>query len=149
MTTSPTPGSDPAARINQLVLDIWLATERNGPRYDDFDLTGQQHAALGLVVAHPGITPTRLADELGVTKGAVSHHLAALEKAGYLTRRRSDDDGRVQVLDLAKREGVALTVGGPEQPLVAGVVDMFRGAGHRVFGPTAAAAPQRPNCAPA
>ena len=103
MTTSPTPGSDPAARINQLVLDIWLATERNGPRYDEFDLTGQQHAALGLVVAHPGITPTRLADELGVTKGAVSHHLAALEKGGYLTRRRSEDDGRVQVLDLARR----------------------------------------------
>ena len=41
---------------------------------------------------------------------------------------------------LAVREGVDLTVVGPEQPLVAGVVDAFRDAGLRVFGPSAAAA---------
>jgi phosphoribosylamine--glycine ligase len=41
---------------------------------------------------------------------------------------------------LAVREGVDLTVVGPEQPLVAGVVDAFCGAGLRVFGPNAAAA---------
>jgi phosphoribosylamine--glycine ligase len=49
----------------------------------------------------------------------------------------SDLDG---LLALAKQEGVALTVVGPEGPLVAGVVDRFREAGLRIFGPTAAAA---------
>ena len=49
----------------------------------------------------------------------------------------TDLDG---LLDLAAREGVDLTVVGPEQPLVAGVVDRFRAAGRRIFGPTAAAA---------
>ncbi len=44
------------------------------------------------------------------------------------------------LLTLAKREGVALTVVGPEGPLVAGVIDRFRAAGQRIFGPTAAAA---------
>jgi phosphoribosylamine--glycine ligase len=44
------------------------------------------------------------------------------------------------LLALVQREGVALTVVGPEGPLVAGVVDRFRAAGHRIFGPTAAAA---------
>ena len=44
------------------------------------------------------------------------------------------------LLALAQREGVALTVVGPEGPLVAGVVDRFRAAGLRIFGPTAAAA---------
>jgi phosphoribosylamine--glycine ligase len=44
------------------------------------------------------------------------------------------------LLALAKREGVALTVVGPEGPLVAGVVDRFREAGLHIFGPTAAAA---------
>ncbi|MFO1474031.1 MAG: phosphoribosylamine--glycine ligase [Lysobacterales bacterium] len=44
------------------------------------------------------------------------------------------------LLALAEREGVDLTVVGPEQPLVAGVVDAFRARGHRIFGPTAAAA---------
>ena len=49
----------------------------------------------------------------------------------------NDVDG---LLALAEREGVALTVVGPEGPLVAGVVDRFRAAGQRIFGPTAAAA---------
>ena len=41
---------------------------------------------------------------------------------------------------LAEKEGVSVTVVGPEAPLVAGVVDAFRARGHRIFGPTAAAA---------
>ncbi|PJK03196.1 phosphoribosylamine--glycine ligase [Lysobacteraceae bacterium NML75-0749] len=44
------------------------------------------------------------------------------------------------LLQLAQDEGVALTVVGPEAPLVAGVVDRFRAAGQRIFGPTATAA---------
>ena len=44
------------------------------------------------------------------------------------------------LLHLAQTEGVDLTVVGPEQPLVAGVVDRFEAAGARCFGPRAAAA---------
>ncbi len=44
------------------------------------------------------------------------------------------------LLQLARREHVAVTVVGPEGPLVAGVVDRFRAEGLRIFGPTAAAA---------
>jgi phosphoribosylamine--glycine ligase len=39
-----------------------------------------------------------------------------------------------------KKEGVQLTVVGPEAPLAAGVVDAFRDAGLRIFGPVQAAA---------
>jgi phosphoribosylamine--glycine ligase len=49
----------------------------------------------------------------------------------------TDLDG---LLALAEREAVDLTVVGPEAPLVAGIVDRFRAAGRRIFGPTAAAA---------
>lgn len=42
--------------------------------------------------------------------------------------------------DFARREGVALTVVGPEAPLAGGIVDHFRKAGLRIFGPTRAAA---------
>jgi phosphoribosylamine--glycine ligase len=42
--------------------------------------------------------------------------------------------------DFARRETVGLTIVGPEVPLVAGVVDRFRAAGLRIFGPSAAAA---------
>ena len=39
-----------------------------------------------------------------------------------------------------EREGVAFTVVGPEAPLAAGIVDVFRARGLRIFGPTKAAA---------
>src|SRR6187402_1685206 len=44
------------------------------------------------------------------------------------------------LIALAQRENVALTVVGPEAPLVAGVVDRFRAAGLACFGPTRIAA---------
>ncbi|MBE3552541.1 MAG: phosphoribosylamine--glycine ligase [Kyrpidia tusciae] len=44
------------------------------------------------------------------------------------------------LLALAEREGVDLTVVGPEAPLLAGIVDRFRQAGLRIFGPSRAAA---------
>lgn len=49
----------------------------------------------------------------------------------------NDLDG---LLQLARSEKVGLTVVGPEVPLVAGVVDRFRNAGLRIFGPRAIAA---------
>ena len=42
--------------------------------------------------------------------------------------------------DFAQAEKIALTVVGPEAPLAAGIVDLFRARGLRVFGPTQAAA---------
>ena len=46
----------------------------------------------------------------------------------------------VQLADFAAAERVALTVVGPEAALAAGVVDVFRARGLRIFGPTQAAA---------
>jgi phosphoribosylamine--glycine ligase len=45
-----------------------------------------------------------------------------------------------ELVAFAKRENVYLTVIGPEAPLAAGIVDTFREAGLRIFGPTRAAA---------
>ena len=42
--------------------------------------------------------------------------------------------------DFAAAEKIALTVVGPEAPLAAGIVDLFRARGLRIFGPTRAAA---------
>ena len=49
-------------------------------------------------------------------------------------------DDIAALVDFAKREAVALTIVGPEAPLAAGIVDAFRTAGLRIFGPTRAAA---------
>lgn len=50
----------------------------------------------------------------------------------------SDDiDG---LLHFAKKQAVDWTIAGPEAPLCAGIVDIFRDAGMKIFGPTRAAA---------
>ena len=46
----------------------------------------------------------------------------------------------VQLADFAQQEQVALTVVGPEAPLAAGIVDIFRERGLKIFGPTQKAA---------
>jgi len=45
-----------------------------------------------------------------------------------------------ELVDFAKREKIHLTVVGPEAPLAAGIVDVFRNNGLRIFGPTQLAA---------
>ena len=75
----------------------------------------------------------------------VSEVIVAPGNAGTATEAKcrnvavkvTDIDG---LLKLAQDEAVAVTVVGPEVPLVAGVVDKFREVGLRIFGPTAAAA---------
>jgi len=75
----------------------------------------------------------------------VSEVLVAPGNAGTATEAKcrnvavkvDDLDG---LLKLAQDEAVALTVVGPEVPLVLGVVDRFRAAGLRIFGPSAKAA---------
>lgn len=75
----------------------------------------------------------------------VSEVLVAPGNAGTATEAKcrnvaikvDDLDG---LLALAQREAVALTVVGPEVPLVLGVVDRFHALGLRIFGPTAKAA---------
>ena len=48
--------------------------------------------------------------------------------------------GLQELADFAKREKIHLTVVGPEAPLAAGIVDVFRNHGLRIFGPTQLAA---------
>ncbi|MHC9085762.1 phosphoribosylamine--glycine ligase [Luteimonas sp. RIT-PG2_3] len=74
-------------------------------------------------------------DEVLVAPGNAG--TATESKCRNVAIKVTDIDG---LLQLARDEGVATTVVGPEVPLVAGVVDRFRAAGLRIFGPTAAAA---------
>jgi phosphoribosylamine--glycine ligase len=80
----------------------------------------RQSPRVSEVIVAPGNAGT--AHEHGVRNAAVA---------------MTDIDG---LLALAQREAVALTIVGPEAPLVAGVVDRFRAAGLRCFGPRRIAA---------
>jgi len=90
---------------------------------------GREHALAWKLAQSPRV------DEVLVAPGnAGTAHEA---KCRNVDIAASDIDG---LIALAQREGIATTVVGPEGPLVAGVVDRFRTAGLRIFGPTAAAA---------
>ncbi len=45
-----------------------------------------------------------------------------------------------ELADFAEQENIAITVVGPETPLAAGIVDVFRGRGLKIFGPSRSAA---------
>ncbi len=75
----------------------------------------------------------------------VDEVLVAPGNAGTATEKgvRNVDVGAEDLdglLELARRESVALTIVGPEAPLAAGVVDRFEQAGLKCFGPSADAA---------
>jgi phosphoribosylamine--glycine ligase len=90
---------------------------------------GREHALAWKLAQSPRV------DEVLVAPGNAG--TAREDKCRNIAVAPSDIDG---LLALAQRENIAVTVVGPEGPLVAGVVDRFRAAGLRIFGPTAAAA---------
>jgi phosphoribosylamine--glycine ligase len=75
----------------------------------------------------------------------VTEVLVAPGNAGTATEPRCRNvavpaEETASLLQLARDEGVGLTVVGPEGPLAAGIVDAFTAAGLRCFGPTRRAA---------
>jgi phosphoribosylamine--glycine ligase len=78
---------------------------------------------------------SRLAEEVIVAPGNAG--TAAEPGIRNVSISTDDLDG---LLEFAKAENVGLTIVGPEQPLVDGIVDRFSEAGLRCFGPSAAAA---------
>ncbi|MDE2407387.1 MAG: phosphoribosylamine--glycine ligase [Xanthomonadaceae bacterium] len=90
---------------------------------------GREHALAWKLAQSPRVSEVIVAPgNAGTAREAKCRNVAV---------KVTDVDG---LLALAQDEAVALTVVGPEVPLVAGVVDRFRAASLRIFGPTAAAA---------
>ena len=90
---------------------------------------GREHALAWKLAQSPRV------DEVLVAPGNAG--TAAEAKCRNVATQANDIEG---LLALARDGGIAFTVVGPEAPLVGGIVDRFRAAGLRVFGPTAAAA---------
>ncbi len=65
---------------------------------------------------------------------------AGTERAAGMENVPIAADNIEALRDFAKNRQIALTIVGPEVPLVAGIVDTFQREGLRIFGPTAGAA---------
>jgi phosphoribosylamine--glycine ligase len=90
---------------------------------------GREHALAWVCASAAGVSEVLVAPGNAGT--------AAEARTRNVAVAATDIDGLVA---LARREAVALTIIGPETPLVMGVADAFRDAGLRCFGPSRAAA---------
>lgn len=90
---------------------------------------GREHALAWKLAQSPRVTRLSVAPGNGGT--------AAIPNA---TNVAIDPTDIVSLLDFAESAQVDLTVVGPEEPLVIGLVDQFAAAGLRIFGPTRQAA---------
>ena len=88
---------------------------------------GREHALAWKLAQSPGMRRVHVAPGNGGT--GRDRHLQNVPLAGH-----------EELIAFARAEQVDFTVVGPEAPLAAGVVDAFRAAGLRIFGPTRAAA---------
>jgi phosphoribosylamine--glycine ligase len=91
---------------------------------------GREHAMAWRLARSPRVQRVVLAPGNGGTRLDAAFEHLALDPVKDQTA----------LADYAEREGVAMTLVGPEAPLAAGVVDYFRSRGLKIFGPTRAAA---------
>jgi len=88
---------------------------------------GREHALLWKLARSPRTSALHCAPgNAGTAEIATNHPIAATDLPGLLS--------------LAKAEKIDLTIVGPDDPLAAGIVDLFQNEGLRVFGPKASAA---------
>lgn len=90
---------------------------------------GREHALAWKVAQSP------LADKVFVAPGNAGTALEA--KVENVSIAATD---LAALVEFAQKNEIGLTIVGPEAPLVIGVVDAFRAAGLKIFGPTQAAA---------
>lgn len=77
-----------ARTVNQVTV---RAMKETGIGTGEYDL-------IHTVRHHPGISQKDVSERLNMDKGAVARRVASLESKGYLVRKTSPEDGRVQML---------------------------------------------------
>ncbi|MGE5587027.1 MAG: MarR family winged helix-turn-helix transcriptional regulator [Clostridia bacterium] len=94
-------GTDSSAREAAHALwDLWRLWKRCSRSVYKGDRTFEQHFLLRRVARKGSITVSELASELGITPGAATVATRRLEKAGLLSRERSEADQRIVTLRL-------------------------------------------------
>ncbi len=113
---------------NQLCFPLYAAS-RNviglyTPWLKPLGLTYTQYIVFLVLWEKDGITVGEICDKLMLDNGTVSPLLKKMQQAGYVERKRSEDDNRVVVITLTE-EGKALQERAKDVPgKVAGCIDL-------------------------
>ena len=83
--------------------NYWKAYDRLGHEVDGEHFTAGEMQIIKVVAEYPAKNTTELADELGVTKGAISQAVTKLVARGHLERFRAVDDERQTFTRLTSR----------------------------------------------
>lgn len=96
---------------NQLCFPLYAASrevvKRYRPHLDALGLTYTQYIVLMVVWAEGTVSVRDLGRRLYLDSGTLTPVLKTLEKAGFITRRRSPEDERVLLVTITE-EGIAL-----------------------------------------
>jgi DNA-binding MarR family transcriptional regulator len=80
-----------------------MNSQADGLLRQKFGITYSQFFFLMITSEHPSIDVTRLADELGVTKGAVSKRVSWFVERGFATAEHPPDDSKRIEISLTKQ----------------------------------------------
>ena len=113
---------------NQLCFPLYAASRKvinlYTPLLKPLGLTYTQYAVFLVLWEKDGITVGEICDKLMLDNGTVSPLLKKMQQAGYVERKRSEDDNRVVVITLTE-EGKALQERAKDVPgKVAGCIDL-------------------------
>ncbi|RBW70925.1 MarR family winged helix-turn-helix transcriptional regulator [Bacillus taeanensis] len=92
-----------AQKFNLAFEKLWVLHIKEEQDLIDFSLTNQQQALLILLIHNPHITPTMLADKMGITKSAVSQLLKKLETEGFIKKKQHVKDKRTILVELGRK----------------------------------------------
>ncbi len=88
--------------VGDLILAVWRRWKSASP-VGRGALTQEQYWILKTLNEESHLKVKELASTIGCTPGSASVALKRLEKAGYVTRERSEDDERVVKVGLSKK----------------------------------------------
>ncbi|MBQ9814607.1 MAG: MarR family transcriptional regulator [Lachnospiraceae bacterium] len=108
---------------NQLCFPLYAAAREVVKGYHPYlsklDLTYTQYITLMVLWEHRKVSVKELGERLHLDSGTLTPLLKGLEKRGYITRRRSESDERVLLIELTE-EGDALKDAAAEIPAKVG-----------------------------
>ena len=92
---------------NQLCFPLYACAKEIVRRYkpflDPLDLTYTQYIAMMVMWEHKAISVKEMGTRLFLDSGTLTPVLKSLEKKGYVSRRRSEEDERVLIVEITEK----------------------------------------------